>query len=431
MTEQTPLRVAAHDYPTDDLVECPYAAYRELRDEAPVYRLANGDYAVTRWEDIVYVSSHPELFSSRILDANPGWAEATGYHGPASAEPDDDPWPVSFSDPPAHWGKRALLLPMVSRRRLTKFEPVIRGLADDLIDGFIDRGEADFKAQFAEPFPPTVFLHILGTPPEDAEQIHAWMSTFLGAGFRYATDEQKQRQQTAMREARAYFEDQILQRQANPLDDFLSEAVHAKLKRDGDLELDYLIGEITNLYLAAYANTLYMLANTLLLLLEHPDELARLRANPSLIPRMIDEALRIETPMQWGLRLVTQDTELRGVHLPKGASVLTFVGAANRDERTFDDPARFWIDRPRVIKDHLAFGRGIHRCVGAPLARLEGRVAFEQLLSRLSDIRLAPGKNDFKHATKSANHRVVKALHIEFDRPVDAGKPSNREVLQG
>jgi cytochrome P450 len=261
-----------------------------------------------------------------------------------------------------------------------------------------------------------VFLHILGTPPEDAAQIHAWMSTFLGGGFRYASDQQKQRRQAAMREARLHFQDQILRRQSDPGDDFLSDVVQTKLKRDGDLELDYLVGEINNLYLAAYANTLYMLANTLLLLLEHPDVMARLRSNPSLIPRMVEEALRVETPMQWGLRLVVENTELHGVHLPKGASVLTFVGAANRDERRFKDPEQFWIERPRVVKDHLAFGFGIHRCIGAPLARLEGRVAFEQLLSRLRDIRLAPGKNDFKHVTKSANHRVVKELHIEFER---------------
>jgi cytochrome P450 len=410
-----PARFVAHDYPTDELVECPYAVYRELREHAPVYQLANGDYAVVRWDDIVYVLSHPELFSSRILDDNPGWAEAAGYHGQATTDGDDDPWPVSFSDPPAHHRKRALILPMVSHQRLRDYEPMIRNLADGLIDKFIHRGEAEFKSEFAEPFPPTVFLHILGTSPEDAEQIQQWMSTFLGGGFRYASAEKKLRQQTAMRAAQNYFEREIFDRKTHPRDDLLSLIVHSKLERDGDLELDYLIGEITNLYLGAYGNTLYMLANTLLLLLQHPDEMAQVVADRSLIRPMLEEAMRLESPVQWDLRLVTQDTNLRGVHLPKGSSVLVFLGSGNRDERKFKDPERFWIGRPRVVKDHVAFGRGAHLCVGAPLARLEGKIAFEQLFSRLRNIRLAPGKNDFTHTTGSANHRVLKALHIEFE----------------
>jgi cytochrome P450 len=189
--------------------------------------------------------------------------------------------------------------------------------------------------------------------------------------------------------------------------------VQSKWERDGDLDLYYLVGEVTTLYQAAYHNTVYMLANTMLLLLENPGELELVLADRSLIRNAIDESLRRESPVQWLQRIVVEDTELGGVQLPEGAVVLILYGSANRDERRFAEPERFQVERSNLLKDQLAFGHGIHMCLGAPLARLEGQVAFEQVLSRLKNLRLS-AKNDFSHI-ETVNHRGPKHVFIEFE----------------
>jgi cytochrome P450 len=408
-TETADLLSAA--YPSPEIVECPFGFYAALRDEAPVHRLPNGDFVVSRWQDVVYIDRHPELFSNFIGPLNPGFAEAYGVQMGEGAL---TPWPLPFTDPPEHRLKRSLLLPMVSRMRMAEYEPMIREIADGLIDRFIDDGACEFKSAFADELPPTVMLRIFDVPLADEPMVRAWMQTSQGQGYRHASEEQKARQRQALGEARAYFEKIVLDRFENPGPDFLSEFVRSKHDRDGSLDLYYLIGEVTTVYQAAYHNTIYMLTSLLQLLLENPDQMAKVLADRDLLRNAVDESLRVESPVQWLQRIVVEDTELHGVMLPKGAVVLIMYGAANRDERTFPEPERFDVERPNVLKQQLGFGHGIHMCLGAPLARLEGQVAFEQLLSRLTNIRLAEGKNDFAHVA-TVNHRALKALHIEFD----------------
>lgn len=399
-------------YPSPELVECPYAFYRTLRDEAPVHRLPNGDFVVSRWEDVVYVDRHPELFSNFIGPVNPGLAQAYGVQEGDGAL---SPWPLPFTDPPEHRLKRALLLPMVSRDRLREYEPMIREIADRLIDGFVDDGACEFRVAFADELPPLVMLRIFDLPRADEPMVRAWMTASQGQGYRHATEAEKARHRQALAEARAYFEALILERFERPGRDFLSEYVRSKHERDGSLDLYYLVAEVVTVYQAAYHNTIYNLTSTMQLLLENPDQMAKVLADTELIRNAVDEALRAESPVQWLQRIVVEDTDLHGVRLPKGSVVLVMYGAANRDERTFPEPERFDVERANVVKQQLGFGHGIHMCLGAPLARLEGQVAFEQLLSRLENIRLAAGKNDFTH-TSSVNHRSLKALHIEFEK---------------
>ncbi|MDX6505795.1 MAG: hypothetical protein QOG06_439 [Gaiellaceae bacterium] len=407
-----PQDAVAFEYPTPELVECPFAFYKTLRDEAPVTRLANGDYVVSRWEDVTYAARHPEIYSNFVGPANPGFDDA--YNAKSDTHETLTPWPLPYTDPPEHKLKRSLLLPVVGRDRLKSFEPMMRTLADELIDRFVDRGEVDFKAEFAMHFPPLVMLRVVGVPAEDEDRLRQLLSVSQGAGFRHASPEQRELQATGKAKAGEYFRQAILDRAESPRDDFITELIQAKLARDGTLDINYLTAEVTNLYGAAYHNTVYMLSNTMVLLLQHPGELERVRADHSLLRTAIDEALRLESPVQWLQRLTTQDTELAGTPIPAGSIVLLLWGSGNRDERQFEDPERFWVDRPRVAKEQLAFGNGTHLCVGAPLARLEGQIAFEQLLTRLKNIRLSE-KNDFARIT-TVNHRAPAAVHIEFER---------------
>jgi cytochrome P450 len=410
MTTQSIHPVDEYEYPSEAVVTCPYPFYSALRDQAPVHRLPNGDYLISRWEDLVQVARHPELFSNAIAHVNPGFAEATAAHEDDGGEGKLTPYALPFCDPPDHTAKRSLLLPMFMPEPMRTYEPTIRAIADELIDAFPTEGRIDFRTAFADYLPPTVMLRLFGVPQEDEPMVRAWMQTSTGQGFHYATEEQKRAQVQAMAEAHDYFKQMLTDRVENPTGDFLSEIVRLKLERDGQLDLYYLVGEVTTIYSAAYHNTVYMLCSAMRLLLQNPDQMARLNEDRSLARGLVDEALRLESPVQWLQRVVTEDTELNGVHLPKGALCLVLWGSGNRDSGKFEDPERFWIERPNALRDHLAFGFGIHKCLGARLARLEGQVAFEQLLTRLKNIRL---DGEVEHAY-DVNHRAPTSVPIAY-----------------
>lgn len=407
-TEQLP-SVDEIEYPSPEVVTCPYPYYAALREQSPVHRLPNGDYLVSRWEDLVYVARHPQLFSNAIGHANPGFDEATAAE---EGEGQLTQWALPFCDPPDHTFKRSLLLPLFMPEPLRAYEPTIRAIADELIDNnFPGSGRVDFRTAFADYLPPTVMLRLFGVPPEDEPMLREWMKTSTGQGFHFATDEQKARQMAAMAEARKYFEAMLVDRQEHHRGDMLSEIVRLKLDRDGQLDLYYLVGEVTTIYSAAYHNTVFMLANALTLLLQHPDQMQLLTADPSLIRGMVDEALRLESPVQWLQRVATEDTELGGVSIPEGAVLLVLWASGNRDGAKFEDPERFLVKRPNTLRDHLAFGYGVHKCLGARLARLEGEVAFQRLLARLRNIRL-DGPVDHVY---DVNHRQPGPVYITYE----------------
>lgn len=400
-------------YPSPDVIECPFGFYSALREAEPLHRLPTGEYMVARYEDLVHVARHPERFSSFVGPINQELV--TLYEDAAAAEGGGShftPFPLPFSDPPEHKLKRSLCLSIVSRERLIEYEPMIRGLVDALIDGFIADGHANFTTQFALPLPPSVILRIFGVPLSDEPMIMSWMSS-QGVGARMLSPQDKVAEGERRGNARSYFRELIIDRHQHPCGDFLSDVVKLKYDRDGDLDLPYLASEVSNLFGAATASTGHALGNSMLKLLQHPDQLEKVRADRALIRPMIDEVLRLESPVQWMQRIVMEDTEIRGTPIPKDSVLLIVWAAGNRDPEKFSDPDRFDVERPSVAKDQLAFGHGIHRCIGAALARLEVRVSFEQLLGRLGDLRLAEDGNDFTHI-EQFNHRAPSAVQIEF-----------------
>jgi cytochrome P450 len=212
-----------------------------------------------------------------------------------------------------------------------------------------------------------------------------------------------------------YSKELIAERYARPRDDFLSEFVAASVERDGGLNVPYLVSELRLILTAGNETTQRLLTNTMLLLIRNPEAMARVRADHSLIPAALEESLRMEAPTQWVSRLCVTDTEVGGIPVPAGSFVLMLFGSANRDE-TWTAPDEFDLDRPDVQKYHLAFGGGLHRCLGAPIARLEARVAMETALERLSNIQLAPGHEAELHNIDSLQKRVPRALPVTFDR---------------
>jgi cytochrome P450 len=260
--------------------------------------------------------------------------------------------------------------------------------ADALIDRIAGRGTGDFIADFALPFPLTVICEMLGVPPADRALLRAWSSGFIVE----ETDDPASRAR-AQTEAVAglgnYFSDLLARRRRDPGSDILSEMIrpHAGEPRLTDSEL---AGNCILLMVAGHETTVNLLGNGLLLLLRRPEDLARLRGDPSLWPGAIAEMLRFEAPVQRStFRLTTSPIELGGEMLPAGAQVTALIGAANRDPAVFADPDRF--DITRRPNQHLSFGAGPHHCLGAALGRLEARIGFTRLLERLPRLRLAGG----------------------------------------
>jgi cytochrome P450 len=414
MTSKSQATVDQFEYPSHEVVTCPYPFYSALREQSPVHRLPSGDYLVSRWEDLVHVAKHPELFSNAIGHVNPGFDEATAARAEEEGGTVMTPWALPFTDPPDHTNKRSLLLPLFMPEPMRSYEPTIRALTDELIDEFPAAGAVEFRRAFADHLPPRVMLTLFGVPREDEPMVRGWMQTSQGQGFRLASDEQKATQQKAMAEAHIYFEKMLRDRVDEPRDDLLTDIVRRKLDRDGQLDLYYLVGEVTTIYSAAYHNTVYMLASTMELLLDNPDQMQRVLDDPALIRGMIDESLRLQSPVQWLQRVVTEDTELGGVELPAGSVCLVLWGSGNRDAERFPDPERFQVDRKNALRDHLAFGFGIHKCLGARLARLEGQIAFEQLLTRLRGIESDPAHGPVEHGY-DVNHRVPLEVHITYE----------------
>jgi cytochrome P450 len=395
-------------YPSPEVVECPYAFYSALRDTAPVHRLPDGTWLVSRWDDVVRVVRDPDTFSNDIGPTNDQILGGPRVGGDASG-----PWPLPFTDGDRHRLQRSFCAKIVVRDRLRWYEPRIARLVDELIDGFAPQGTVEFRSGFAEPLPRRVMMETFGFPREDEDDFVRWTSGQGPVGSRLASAEEQAAEQRRRLELGEYFRAKILERRKQPTDDFLSEIVELQVARDGELDMPYLLAEVANLFAAGNATTAHMLASTMLLLVQHPAELERIRDDRALIPTMLEEGMRLESPVQWLQRIVTADTELGGKTIPAGSLVLVLWGAANRDGRKFEDPERFQIDRPSVSKLQTAFGYGIHMCVGAPLARLEGRIAFGRILDRLTNIRLA-GPDPITHIP-NINQRAPTAVHIVFD----------------
>ncbi len=419
-----PREITEFDYPSEELIECPYPFYDALREQAPVHQLPSGEYFVSRWEEVVEAARNTAVFSNNLgafkAELVRAYVEGNEAHGRPYT-----PWPAPFSDPPEHRRKRSFLLPLFSPAQLRMAEPTVRSTADELIDGFAERGHVEFLREFADPFPSLVFFQLLGVPAEDVSEVRGWLSqdsdallndaasndaTSTGSPLLHSANAGDGRAR-----ARAYFEALIEERNRRPQQDLLTELVQAKTTADdGELDLYYLAGEVSNLYAAATLTTVFMIASTMTLLASDTERCCDVARSPELIPTIVDESLRLEAPVQWLQRYVTQDTTLGGVEIPAGSIVMLSWASGNRDPARFDEPRSFRSDRANLARDLLSFGHGAHRCAGAALARLEGRVAFEQLLSRLRRIRLAAGA-DSSHIG-STKYRSPRAVPIEFER---------------
>jgi cytochrome P450 len=356
-------------------------AYAALATHGPVQqvRLPTGAPAwlVTSHEAARIALTHPGLSKGGPARAPfadelpPGIAAAINHHTLAM-------------DPPDHTGLRKLVSAAFTRRRTEALAPGIQRLADDLLTRLTDQDEADLIAAFAYPLPIAVICRLLGVPDADHHLFREWTAPLV-VGGNMAGVEAYSAAATALV---AYVRELLAEKRSRPADDLLSALVAV---RDGGDRLteDELTSMVYLLLLAGHETTVNLIGNGALALLTHPDQLALLRAEPERLPAAVEELLRFDGPLQSAIPAVaTEPVEIAGVTVPAGANVVVALLAANRDPDRLTHPDRLDLTRTEML-GHLAFGHGVHHCLGAPLARLEGRIALGSLITRFPRLRLA------------------------------------------
>jgi cytochrome P450 len=398
-------------FPSAAVTQCPYPVYAALQKASAAYQLPSGEYVISRHADIVRLTRETELVSSKHSVMDDGWMRAATLEDRASTE---RVWGIVNSDPPEHTIKRKLAFEMFKPGRLREREPLVREFADDLIDQFIDSGSCEFVSEFANLLPARIILTLFGLPLDHLERALAW-GRYEGFGTRWASHEHQAQAREGILDLGAFLRDEILERVEKPGgDDDLSIFVQRHVDEFGELRLPSLVAEASNLFIGGIITTTHLMSSMMKLFIEHPDQQAKARAGGSALRRAVEEALRIESPVQLGPRLAIKDIDVDGVHIPAGSILLMVWGAGNRDSCAFADPDRFDVERDNV-KNHVSFGNGPHFCLGAPLGRMEAVTAFERIFARMDNLRFAPGKNDFRNQ-EAVIFRGPDHLYIEFDK---------------
>jgi cytochrome P450 len=359
----------------------PYPVYHRLRAESPVYRHPLGFFVLTRYDDI----------SAFLRDARFG---KSGYQALFAARfgggPDASWLALSmlFRDPPDHTRLRALVGQAFTPRVVETLRPRVQAIVDRLLDAVGGAGRMDVIEDLAYPLPVTVISELLGVPVHEADQVKAWsrdVARALDAIALPVGPEVLERGRLATRGMVEYFGRLADERRRRPGDDLLSGLVAAEEAGDRLTERE-LLATCVLLYVAGHETTVNLVGNGLLALLQHPAAWRQLRENPTLLPDAIEELLRYDGPVQRTGRMAAEDLKIGGVAIPAGTLVLGLLGAANRDPAQFVEPDR--LDLARSEPRHLAFGTGIHYCLGASLARLEGQMALGALLRRFPGLAL-------------------------------------------
>lgn len=368
----------------------PYPIYKNLRREAPIsYSAAVDAWLVARYDDICEVLKDPARFSA--LGAIKVKAELPSEVRAILAQGIPYVRTLIDNDPPGHTRFRNLVSKAFLPQRIAELEPKIYAITNELIDGFSAQGGIDIMRHFAFPLPGRVIVSILGLPEEDLDDLKRWCDDWMALQSATAPLEQLMVCAHNYLKMQRYFIAKIEERERAPQNDMLSALIQAQIEGEAPLSKDELVRLLMSLLVAGHETTTHSIGNTLALLLMNPAELNALRMNPSLSSQALEEGLRMDPPIQSLFRRVTLDTELGGVRLPAGARVMLLYGSANRDETQFDEPDQFNIQRQSANK-HIAFSRGVHFCLGASMAKMEGRVALEVLITRLHNLRLLEGQ---------------------------------------
>lgn len=379
-----------------DFIRDPYPTYDRLRSAAPIfYHEETGLWWCTRYEDV----------NTLLRDRRFGRALPSSYSHLEDGAPTRPAWYRPFlklgensmfdMEPPDHTRLRALVQKAFTPRRVRALGPRIQAIAGALIDDVFSAGRMDLLQDFAEPLPVTVIAELLGVPQADRHKLRPWSRDIVAMYELDHSEETARRAVRASREFSDYLHHLAQRRRRDPRDDLITALVFAE--EEGDrLSEDELVSTAVLLLNAGHEATVNVIGNGFYALFRHPEQLARLRADASLVTSAVEEMMRYDTPLQLFRRWVREDLTYAGIALRAGMQLGLAFGAANRDPQRFPDPHRFDVVRPD--NDHISFGAGVHYCLGAPLARLELQIAVRTLLQRLPNLHLADPEPQFRDA---------------------------------
>jgi len=384
----------------EELDDHPHEVWRQLRNTRPVYRNDRYDFwALSRFEDVEAAHRDPATFSSAhgtVLDIMGPDLSKTGL--------------IIFMDPPEHTILRALVSRAFTPRRMTEMRNGVREMCAELLDPFVGSGGFDYVQDFAAQLPSRVIARLVGVPDEDREEQRRNIDEIfhIEPGVGMVNDVSLM----ARIRLHEYLSGLVERRLAGPQHDMISVLAQAEITDEHDVERRLTVAEIVDfsllLFSAGTETVMRLLGNAAVLLAECPDQRAVLQAEPDVIPNAVEELLRYEAPSPVQGRWTTRDVTLHDVTIPAESKVLLLTGSAGRDERVFPDPDRFDVRRP--MKHHVSFGYGIHFCVGAALARLEGTVALEETLARFPEWEIAPERVVRQHTSTVRGYSEVGIL---------------------
>lgn len=403
-----------------ETLQCPFPHYAKMREEQPVLKVEGlGIHMVTRHDLVMQVLRDPQTYSSVFGGTGmPVASEVRKRFEEVFAEGYPRVSTMLTADQPEHTRYRRLVSRAFHPKVIAEMEPVVRSITVRLIDSWIERGRIEFVKDFAVPLPVEVIARALNVPDSRLADFKRWSDdSIAGIGTNISVDE-RIRAERGVNEFQHYFAEQLEDRRLDPRDDILTNLLNARIEDDDadvddkrPLDVPEMLSIIQQLLVAGNETTTKMLTEMIRLLVENPSEWEKLRKDPTRVEKIVEETLRLSTPTQGMWRIVTSDTELGGVALRKGDRIVIVFSSANRDEALYSDPDSFEPDREN-LRDHLAFGKGIHFCLGANLSRLEGKVALEELSRRLDTISL-PDSNTFEYYPSFMLRGLTK-LDLEF-----------------
>lgn len=402
---------ADYDFTAPEVSSCPYDFYAAAREQSPVHPLPQlGGVLLTRFDDVQQAAREPQHFSSHRPSFGAGDAdiEAVMKQGYPSVGA------LVTADPPQHTRIRKLVSRPFTPNNVARHEELVRRVVADLIDDVGDSGEIELMSQFALPFPARVFGQIMGVPAADAPRFSHWADLIAESVSGYLPKERALECAHGLVEMQHYFVDLIEQRRKDPQEDLLTDLVNAREDGERPLEITEMLELIRIFVAGGTESTASLLGSAFFLMLTHPEQAAQVRADHSLIQQMLDESMRLESPVQWNPRVVENEgVSVDGVAIPVGTRVLLGWGSANRDPGAFGEDANAF-DIHRTAGSSLAFGHAFHFCLGAPLARLESRIATEELLTRLPGLELAVPAEQIRFVAHGVVRRV-ETLPLRFD----------------
>lgn len=388
----------------------PYPIYHCVRSEDPVHKYAIGmDWVLTRYADIKAVLRDRRIGSidtpTRIRDKS-RYIQEKGRDLDALALASSK-W-LFYTDPPAHSRLRGLVSKAFSSVVVERLRPRIQEIVDELLCRFQNLGVADIISDFASVLPVITIAEMLGVPLEDRDKLYRWSNDLAHILDPLVSLEEYDRMNGLTLEFQAYFRNLIAKREKCPKEDLISALFEARDKGDR-LSNDELLATCMMLFMTGEETTVNTIGNGMLALLRHPDQMQKLKREPEIIQTAVEEILRYDSPVQLSARLAIEDVEVGDKTIQAGEKIIVCLGAANRDPEQFPDPDRF--DITRNENNHLAFGDGIHYCLGAGLARVQSQIAINSLVQRLPDLKLGTDKLEWR---KNIALRGLKSLPVTF-----------------